>query len=192
MAPLDGILVVDFTRYLPGPFASRELLRLGARVVRVEHPGRRDPFPLHGRLLYGQDRLDLDLGRPDERDHFAALLGNADLLVDGHTPRVLANVGLAETTLTAMAPRLSIVRIAALEDDDRPGYGPAAEARGGWAARHDPPRLGRSSLADPVAGMIGALTAVDVLTAQAPGARARVSLEGAVGHLVAAEMRPRG
>ena len=39
MAPLDGILVVDFTRYLPGPFASRELLELGARVVRVLPPG---------------------------------------------------------------------------------------------------------------------------------------------------------
>ena len=35
---LRGLLVVDFTRYLPGPFASRELLRLGARVVRVEAP----------------------------------------------------------------------------------------------------------------------------------------------------------
>ena len=38
MEPLAGILVADLTRYLPGPFASRELLRLGARVVRVEAP----------------------------------------------------------------------------------------------------------------------------------------------------------
>src|SRR2546421_1069203 len=36
---LRDLLVVDFTRYLPGPFASRELLRLGARAVRVEAPG---------------------------------------------------------------------------------------------------------------------------------------------------------
>src|SRR6266545_4398320 len=36
--PLAGLLVVDMTRYLPGPFASRELLRLGARVVRLEAP----------------------------------------------------------------------------------------------------------------------------------------------------------
>ena len=35
---LHGLLVVDFTRNLPGPFAGRELLRLGARVVRVETP----------------------------------------------------------------------------------------------------------------------------------------------------------
>ena len=38
MRPLAGLLVVDVTRHLPGPFASRELLRLGARVVRVEPP----------------------------------------------------------------------------------------------------------------------------------------------------------
>ena len=38
MEPLAGILVADFTRYLPGPFASRELLERGARVVRVETP----------------------------------------------------------------------------------------------------------------------------------------------------------
>ena len=38
-APLEGTLVVDLTRYLPGAFASRELLRLGARVVCIEAPG---------------------------------------------------------------------------------------------------------------------------------------------------------
>ena len=39
MQPLAGLLVVDLTLLLPGPFASRELLRLGARVVRIEPPG---------------------------------------------------------------------------------------------------------------------------------------------------------
>ena len=39
MQPLQGLLVVDATRYLPGSFASRELLRLGARVIRLEPPG---------------------------------------------------------------------------------------------------------------------------------------------------------
>ena len=39
MQPLRGMLVVDFSRYLPGAFASRELLELGARVVCVEPPG---------------------------------------------------------------------------------------------------------------------------------------------------------
>jgi crotonobetainyl-CoA:carnitine CoA-transferase CaiB-like acyl-CoA transferase len=190
-APVDpdvaGATVVVLGTAWATPLVGLVLAQLGARVVRVEHPGRPDPFPLHDRLVHGQERLALDLGRPADRDRFAALLDDADLLVDGHTPRVLANADLGPATLTTEYPRLSVVRIAALADDDRPGYGPAAEARGGWAARHDPPRLGRSSLADPVAGMIGALTAVDRLTARAAGARARVSLEGAVGYLLEAE-----
>ena len=116
----------------------------------------------------------------------AALLVDADLLVDGHPPRVLGNAGLGVDALTDAFPALSVLRVAAFVDGDRPGYGPAAEARGGWAARHDPPRLGRSSVADPVAGLLGALVAVELLTARAPGDRARISLEGAVGHLLGA------
>ena len=45
MQPLAGMLVVDMTRYLPGAFASRELLQLGARVVRLEQP---DGDPMRG------------------------------------------------------------------------------------------------------------------------------------------------
>jgi crotonobetainyl-CoA:carnitine CoA-transferase CaiB-like acyl-CoA transferase len=82
-----------------------------------------------------------------------------------------------------------VLRVAAFADTDRPGYGPAAEARGGWAARHAPPRLGRTSVADPVAGMVGAVTAVALLRAAEPGATARISLEGAVGRLLARERR---
>ena len=100
---------------------------------------------------------------------------------------MLRNAGLDADALARTAPRLSTVRIAALADDDRPGYGPAAEAHGGWAARYDPPRLARSSLADPVAGLVGALAAAEVLGARAAATHTRVSLEGAVGVLLDAE-----
>ena len=49
MQPLTGLTVADLTRYLPGPFASRELLRLGARVVKIEPP-EGDPSRLRTRL----------------------------------------------------------------------------------------------------------------------------------------------
>ena len=68
----------------------------------------------------------------------------------GHPPRVLANAGIA--------PEVPVVHVSAFADRDGPGYGPAAEAHGGWAARHDPPRLARTSVADPVAGLVAALT----------------------------------
>ena len=161
------------------PLAGLVLRALGADVTRVVDSRRVDPFPLRDALARDQAEVPLDLGRGEGTDRMAALLRRADLLVDGTTPRVLGNVGLGDATART-------VRIAAFAADDRPGYGIAAEARGGWAARHDPPRLGRSSVADPIGGLLAALAAVLALQA-APGADARVSLESAVGHLLARE-----
>lgn len=162
------------------PLAGRVLRDLGADVVRVVDPRRPDPFPLRDQLISDQRVVGLDLGTSAGRDAFALLLERADVLVDGTTPRVLRNVGLDRTPVP-------IVRIAAFAEGERPGYGLAAEARGGWAARHDPPRLGRSSVADPVAGLLAVLLAVDVLHRGTSGSRARISLEEAVGHLLALE-----
>jgi hypothetical protein len=179
---LDGASVVVLGATWAAPLAATVLARLGARVVRVTDPRRADPFPLRAQLRHGQAVRPLDLGDPDGRGRFAALLGDADLLVDGTTPRVLVNAGLADTATP-------VVRIAAFAGDDRPGYGLAAEARGGWAARYEPPRLGRSSVADPIAGLLAALLARDVLARGTPGARARISLEEAVGLLLDRERR---
>ena len=184
---LVGAHVVVLGTAWATPLVGRILAGLGARVVRAEHPQRPDPFPLRDRLARGQERIAVDLGRASDRDRLRGALTDADLLVDGHPPRVLGNAGLGVHALTDAFPALSVLRVAAFVDGDRPGYGPAAEARGGWTARHDPPRLARSSVADPVAGMVGALVSVELLTARAPGDRARISLEGAVGHLLARE-----
>jgi alpha-methylacyl-CoA racemase len=87
---LRGVLVVDFTRYLPGPFASRELLRLGARVVRVETP---EGDPLRSvapgwdaALNAGKESVVWDL----ERDPGLgpALAARADVVLDGFRPGV--------------------------------------------------------------------------------------------------------
>jgi hypothetical protein len=164
------------------PLTGRALAALGADVVRVTNPNRPDPFPIHDQLLVGQTVRALDLDATRDRDEFAALVDAAQLLVDGTTPRVLGNVGLAG--------RVTTVAIAAFANEDRPGYGIGAECRGGWAARHDPPRLGRVSVADPIAGLLAALIGVDVLTSGAArDVRERLALEDAVGHLFAVEAR---
>ena len=118
------------------PLAGLALARLGARVVRVENPRREDPFPLRDVLARGQARVALDLDDAADRDAFVALLESADLIVDGNTPRVLANVGLDDDALrrTQPAPLGRAARgVRATKTD--PGYGLAAECRGGWAAR---------------------------------------------------------
>jgi hypothetical protein len=182
---LRGATVLVLGTAWATPLAGLLLHRLGARVVRVDDPRRGDPFPLRDALAEGQTRYAPDLASAGGREALAALLGHADLLVDGYTPRVLANAGFTEAALARDHPHLACVRVAAFASGDRPGYGPAAECRGGWAARHDPPRLGRSSVADPVAGLLGALEAVQRLASG--GGAARVSLEAAVGHLLAVE-----
>ena len=177
---LDGAQVVVLGSTWAAPLTGLVLATLGAHVVRVTHPTRPDPFPLRDELMRGSEEVPLDLADDASRDGFAALLDRADLLVDGTTPRVLANVGLAD-------PPLSVVRIAAFAHEDRPGYGIGAECRGGWAARYDPPRLGRASVADPVAGLLAAVVAVDVLGAGRD--RSRRAARGAVGHLFSVEDR---
>ena len=182
-ASVAGATVVLFGTAWAAPLVGRVLAGLGARIVKIEHPGRPDPFPLRDELVRGQLVLGLDLDAPADRAAVAELVAHADLVVEGHPPRVLANAGID--------PAGPVLRIGALAASDRPGYGPGAEAHGGWAARHDPPRLGRTSVADPVAGLVGALAAVHLLTTAPPGThtRTRISLEGAVGRLLDRERR---
>jgi len=175
-----GARVVVLGNTWAAPLTGLVLGALGARVVRVTHPNRPDPFPLRDELMRGVHEAPLDLGDDAQRDRFEELLEHAQLLVDGTTPRVLANIGLAD-------PPLSVVRIAAFTHDDRPGYGIGAECRGGWASRYEPPRLGRASVADPIAGLLAALLAVDVISSGRDRARERLSLEDAVGHLFSVE-----
>jgi len=182
-ASVAGASVVLLGTAWAAPLVGRVLAASGAHVVKIEHPLRPDPFPLRDDLARGQQVVALDLGVPDDRDRIAALVARADLLVEGHPPRVLTNAGIPAPATGA------VLRVAAFAATDRPGYGPGAEAHGGWAARHDPPRLARTSVADPVAGMVGAVTAVHVLTSGGEGAHARISLEGAVGRLLDRERR---
>jgi alpha-methylacyl-CoA racemase len=98
---LRGLLVVDFTRYLPGPFASRELMRLGARVVRVETP---DGDPLRSvapgwddALNAGKESVVWDLQRDPGLG--AALCSKADVVLEGFRPGVAERLGIGAADL---------------------------------------------------------------------------------------------
>jgi alpha-methylacyl-CoA racemase len=100
--PLAGLLVVDLTRYLPGPFASRELLRLGARVVRLEAPGG-DPLrelapAWHEALNAGKESLEVDL----KADSAAGreLCAEADVVLESFRPGVVERLGIAPADLS--------------------------------------------------------------------------------------------
>jgi crotonobetainyl-CoA:carnitine CoA-transferase CaiB-like acyl-CoA transferase len=97
--PLAGTLVVDLSRYTPGPFASRELLRLGARVVRVEAPAG-EPLRLlapgwHAAIDAGKESVVCDLKSPDGLALANALCARADVVLESFRPGVLGRLGLA-------------------------------------------------------------------------------------------------
>ncbi len=94
--PLQGFLVIDLTRYLPGAFASRELLRLGARVVRVESPDgdpmRRTAPGWDDVLRRGKESVVCDLKR--DVAFALGLCSRADVVLEGFRPGVAARLGL--------------------------------------------------------------------------------------------------
>ena len=101
MQPLAGLLVVDLTRYLPGPFASRELLRLGARVVRLLPPGG-DPLhelapAWHEALNAEKETVELDL----KADPAAGreLCAGADVVLESFRPGVVERLGIGPADL---------------------------------------------------------------------------------------------
>jgi crotonobetainyl-CoA:carnitine CoA-transferase CaiB-like acyl-CoA transferase len=101
MHPLAGTLVVDLTRYLPGPFASRELLRYGARVVRLESP---DGDPLRdiapqwdAALNAGKESVVCDLKQDPALGR--ALCARADVVLEGFRPGVAERLGIGPSAL---------------------------------------------------------------------------------------------
>jgi alpha-methylacyl-CoA racemase len=99
--PLAGVLVADLTRYLPGPFASRELLRMGARVVRLEPP---DGDPLRetapgwdAALNAGKESVVCDLKRDSAFGR--ALCARADVVLEGFRPGVADRLGVGPDDL---------------------------------------------------------------------------------------------
>jgi alpha-methylacyl-CoA racemase len=108
--PLAGILVVDFTRYLPGAYASRELLRLGARVVRVEAPEgdpMRDTATAWDTALRARtESVVCEL--PTGVDFARALCGRADVVLEGFRPGVAERLGIGPRDVPASVVYCSI------------------------------------------------------------------------------------
>lgn len=191
MGPLSGLLVVDLSRYLPGPVASRELLRLGARVVRLEAP-EGDPLRAvapawDAAVNAGKESVVCDLKAEPELGR--ALLARADVVIEGFRPGVADRLGIGPADVPERVVYCSIS-----------GFGPTgprAQQVGhdlnylGYAgALHDTaPGLPPLPIAD-LAG--GSLTAVaEILAAllqrerTGRGAHVQVSMTHGAHHLVA-------
>jgi crotonobetainyl-CoA:carnitine CoA-transferase CaiB-like acyl-CoA transferase len=119
---LDGIRVVDLSRFIAGPYCAMLLGDMGADVVKVEPPGRGEnsrgyaPF-VEGESLYtmafnrNKRSLTLDLRSDAGKDVLRGLLAKADVLVENFVPGTLEKMGLDRATLEALNPRLIVTRI---------------------------------------------------------------------------------
>lgn len=160
--PLAGLLVVDLTRYLPGAFASRELGRLGARIVRVESPEgdplRRTAPSWDALLRAGTESVVCDLKQ--EPALALALCARADVVLEGFRPSVAESLGIGPNDVPATVVYCSIS-----------GFG--TEGRHAGRAGHDLNYLGWAGvledtaadwppvqIADLAAGALGAVAGV--------------------------------
>ena len=162
MEPLRGVLVVDFSRYLPGAFASRELLELGARVVCVEPPGG-DPLrhtapAWDAALRAGKESIEVDL----KQDPAPALelVAQADIVLESFRPGVAARLGIGPEQVPERTVYCSITGF---------GLGGRHEQRAGhdlnylgWAGAlwDTAPSLPPVQIADLAAGALGAVTKI--------------------------------
>ena len=162
MEPLAGLLVVDLTRYLPGAFASRELQRLGARVVRVEPP-EGDPMrhvapAWDDALNGGKESVACDLKAEPELAR--ALLARADVVLEGFRPGVAARLGVGPDDAPQTAVYCSITGFGV----DGPHTGRAGHDLNyvGWAGllEDTAPSLPPLQPADLAAGALGAVTQI--------------------------------
>jgi crotonobetainyl-CoA:carnitine CoA-transferase CaiB-like acyl-CoA transferase len=140
--PADGLRVLDLTRVIAGPVATRYLAALGADVLRVDPPHRPE-LPLHRHDgLPGKRSALLDARTPEGLRRLHELLDGADVLVHGYRPGALAAFGLDPGSLADRHPGLVVVSLSAWGDSgpwaDRRGFDSIVQAASGIAMAESP------------------------------------------------------
>jgi crotonobetainyl-CoA:carnitine CoA-transferase CaiB-like acyl-CoA transferase len=119
---LEGIVVLDLTRLLPGAVATQQLVDWGAEVIKIEEPRAgdyaREMNPaVFARTNRGKKSVAMDLKHPDGRAMFLSLARSADILIEGNRPGVMARLGIGYEDVRAVNSRLIYVSLT--------GYGQA-------------------------------------------------------------------
>lgn len=173
---LDGVTVLDLTRVLSGPYCTMMLADMGARVIKVEQPGKGDdtrawgpPF-LEGESAYflsinrNKESITLNLKHPGGRRVLDALLERSDVLVENFRPGTLDRMGLGYADLSKDRPDLVYCSISGFGQTGprrrEPGYDAVLQGEGGLMSitgDQDGPayRLG-VAIADIISGMFSA------------------------------------
>src|ERR1700712_2706678 len=205
--PLSGIRVLELGTLIAAPFAARLFGEFGAEVIKVEAIDGGDPLRKWRKLHNGtslwwslQSRnkksIAIDLKLPEGVEIVRRLAAESDVLIENFRPGGLEKLGLGWDVLSALNPKLVMVRISGYGQTgpyrDRPGFGAIGEAMGGirytTGDPGSPPARAGISLGDSLAslhGMIGALMALmRVRTGEGDGQVVDVSLVESVFNLM--------
>jgi alpha-methylacyl-CoA racemase len=177
--PLAGIRVLDFTRLLPGPYATLVLTDLGAEVIKIESPKGGDYLrwmpPLTGKTSYGFNALNsgkqsvaVDLKTPDGVEIIRRLVQDADVLIESFRPGVMDRLGLGFDSMREINPRLVYCAISGYGQDgplsDKAGhdlnYQGLAGVLGMTGPRGAKPTMPGAQLADIGGGALWSLTGI--------------------------------
>ena len=175
MKPLEGITVVTLEHAIAAPFCTRQLADLGARVIKVERPGSGDFARGYDERVKGlashfvwtnrsKESITLDVKRPEAAGVLAALVAQADVLVQNLAPGAAARLGLSFDALHQKHPGLIVCDISGYGDDpQRPGpyrdkkaYDLLIQSESGFLSitgTPDAPSKAGCSIADIAAGM---------------------------------------
>jgi len=174
--PLAGLTVLDLSRVLSGPYCTMLLADMGARVVKIEQPGRGDDTRAWGPPFVGtesayflsinrnKESVTLDFKEPRGREILDRLLERADVLVENFRPGALERLGLDYESIRQAHPRLIHCSISGFGHSGprqhEAGYDAVIQAEGGLMsvtgdADGPPFRLG-VAIADLVAGLLAA------------------------------------
>lgn len=180
--PLAGIRVLELGQLIAAPFATKILAEFGAEVIKVESPKDGDPLRTWRKMHEGtslwwylQSRnkksIAVNLKSPDGLALVKDLAASADVVVENFRPGGLEKLGLGWDVLSALNPKLIMVRISGYGQTgpyrDRPGFGAIGESMGGirftTGSPDSPPARVGVSIGDTLAslhGVIGALMAL--------------------------------
>jgi CoA:oxalate CoA-transferase len=174
--PLKGLLILDLTRVLAGPYSTMVLSDLGARVIKVEAPGVGDdsrkfgPF-IEGQSAYfmslnrGKESIALNLKNEDDKNIFEKILAKADVLVENFKPGTLEKWGYGWNDLKDKYPKLIYASASGFGQTgpmkEIPAYDMVVQGMGGLMSvtgqpNSEPTRVG-TSIGDITAGLFTAI-----------------------------------
>lgn len=194
---LDGVVILDLSRVLAGPFCSMILADMGAEVIKIEIPGKGDDSRAFGPLVQGESGYYMNINRNKKgitlnlkgegKELFLKMVEKADIVVENYRPGVMDKLGLGYEDLAKVNPKIIYGCVSGFGHSGpyshRPGYDLIGQASSGlmsttgWPGKA-PTRIG-TAMADTLAGYslaIGILAALHSRTVTGRGQKVDTSL----------------